>query len=357
MNSTGLNEKRTCEMLLKQIERAEGYIAAGKFRMAASLTATAMETAPASVQLQTLQAESLLGMGSYDECYAQVTSLMRRDPSNIDLMLLRGRALYHQGNTAQALTHFAKVLRSDPDHAKCKVEFRRVKALEKTKAAGNEHFKNRKWADAVQSYSECLDVDPQAKKYNAKVFCNRAAALTHLARFDEAIVDCDRAIKADPHYAKAYLRRANCGEQIGTPESIGEAIRDFERAQKICGDQDRTIERQIRAAKLALKKANRKDYYKLLGVSPHATEAEIKKGYRKSALKYHPDRHASKSEAEQAKAEACFKDVATGYELLSDPQKRAAYDQGQDAQEIESGGGHHHGGGGMGGMDPSDLFR
>ena len=76
-----------------------------------------------------------------------------------------------------------------------------------------------------------------------------------------------------------------------------------------------------------------KDYYKLLGVSRSASEDEIKKAYRKLAMKYHPDRNPNNKIAEQQ-----FKAIAGAYEVLKDPEKKAAYDRFGHAA-FEQGGG------------------
>ena len=79
-----------------------------------------------------------------------------------------------------------------------------------------------------------------------------------------------------------------------------------------------------------------KDYYKVLGVERSAGADEIKKAFRKLALKYHPDRNPGKKDAEDK-----FKDLNEAYEVLSDPQKRARYDQlGESYNSWQQGGGN-----------------
>ncbi len=69
-----------------------------------------------------------------------------------------------------------------------------------------------------------------------------------------------------------------------------------------------------------------KDYYGLLGVSKTASDEEIKSAYRKLAKKYHPDLYSTASEAEKKAAEEKFKEISHAYSVLSDPDKRAAFD-------------------------------
>lgn len=96
----------------------------------------------------------------------------------------------------------------------------------------------------------------------------------------------------------------------------------------------------------------KRDYYEVLGVHKNASDTEIKKAYRKLAMAHHPDRNPDNHEATEK-----FKEAAEAYEVISDPQKRAAYDQyGFAGVNQNAGGGGGGYGGGFGARDFSDIF-
>ncbi|MBK5143238.1 molecular chaperone DnaJ [Budviciaceae bacterium BWR-B9] len=96
----------------------------------------------------------------------------------------------------------------------------------------------------------------------------------------------------------------------------------------------------------------KKDYYEVLGVGRDADEREIKKAYKRLAMKHHPDRNQGDKDSEEK-----FKEIKEAYEILTDAQKKAAYDQyGHAAFEQGGMGGGGFGGGFSGGGDFNDIF-
>ena len=87
----------------------------------------------------------------------------------------------------------------------------------------------------------------------------------------------------------------------------------------------------------------KKDYYSILGIQKNASEDEVKSAYRKAAVKWHPDKWVNGTDEEKKTAEEKFKEIGEAYEVLSDPQKRAHYDNG--GMDFD-----------FGGFDPMDIF-
>jgi DnaJ family protein C protein 7 len=237
--------------------------------------------------------------------------LLRENSQDPDAMMLRARAFYASGETDQALKLLKMCLGLDPDMKQAIKLLRIVQKLSRTKDEGNAAFKAKDYRRAIDLYTQALEVDPANKDMNAKILQNRAQAYNSLKEYESAVQDCTEALRLDPGYVKAMKVRAKA--HAGN-ENWEEAIRDYKSVAEN-NPSERGIAEEIRRAEFELKKSQRKDYYKILGVGKDASEQEIKKAYRKLAIQYHPDKNRD-GEAGDEK----FKEIGEAYETLIDPQ-------------------------------------
>ncbi|KAF6215013.1 hypothetical protein GE061_009761 [Apolygus lucorum] len=310
-------------------EKGDKAYNSGDYRMVVYCMDRALNIATSCSRFKVLKAECMAHLGNYQDAQELANEVLAFDKQNADAILVRGMCLYYQDNIDRAFTHFQHVLKLAPDHVKAMEIYKKAKALKQKKEEGNEAYKTEKYQDAYRLYSEALTIDPKNVANNAKLYFNRALVLSKLKKMDESIADCSEALKLDPNYLKALLKRAQIYMEMTQYE---EAVQDYEKAAKM--DKGRETRKLLNDAKLELKKSQRKDYYKILGVPKTASTDDIKKAYRKRALVHHPDRHANASEGEKKEQEKKFKEVGEAYGVLSDPVKRAKYDNGQNLDEF-----------------------
>ncbi|KAK9291049.1 hypothetical protein L1049_009233 [Liquidambar formosana] len=234
-----------------------------------------------------------------------------------------------------------------------------IRELLRYKNAGNEAFQSRRHAEAVEHYTAALSSSIESRPFAAICFCNRAAAHHALGQIADAIADCSLAIALNGNYPKAVSRRATFHEMI---RDYGQAATDLQRLISIheklshekakqsgrSGGPDGSI-KELRNAhhRLSLMEEQAKkeiplDLYQILGIKPSDTASEIKKAYRKAALRHHPDKAGQflarsesgddgqlwKEIAEEVHKDAdrLFKMIGEAYAVLSDPTKRSQYD-------------------------------
>lgn len=234
------------------------------------------------------------------------------------------------------------------------------------KAAGNKAFQEGKHAEAVEHYTAALACNGESRPFSAVCFCNRAAASQALGYIADAIADCSRAIALDPNYPKAISRRATLHESV---RDYGQATIDLQKLITLLESQQQskasqpgrlgsssTSTQDLRQARERLAKAEEEmkreiplDHYSILGVEASSTAAEIKKAYRKAALRHHPDKAGQFSvrsdsgddgywnevgEEVRRDAERLFKMIGEAYAILSDPGKRLRYDAEEEARKL-----------------------
>ncbi|CAM43811.2 putative DNAJ domain protein [Leishmania braziliensis MHOM/BR/75/M2904] len=246
-------------------------------------------------------------------------------------LYLRALVLYYRGQEgfASAQNILRETLQMDPDNTKARVLLKRIRAIESHKDAGNAAFKNKNAKEAVMEYTQAVECDLTNARMNATLRSNRAAAKMDLNDYKGALLDCDYAINNGATSAKIYARRSRIQEHL---ENFDEAVRDMQQA----AEEDGKFEAELRQLKARAKRAKRKNYYKILGLSQHEANPDaIKRAYKKACLQWHPDKWAHASEEEKLHAEMQFKEIGEAFGVLSDPKKKRMYDSGQMDNDVE----------------------
>ncbi|CAE7938781.1 dnajc7, partial [Symbiodinium sp. KB8] len=266
-NAAALKERRDIDTILQDKERAKVALEAGKGAIALSVIDRLLQRSPGSDELKLLRIDALVTAGKYEEAYADSGRLLTRFSQHPRLLFARAKALYYQDNFDAAMKHLKAALQADPDNSECAKYLKMLRKLSDAKQKGNAAFKEEKWAEAIAAYSEALELDPANKAFNAKLLANRGAAYMKLRKYADAVADCSSALEIDDDYTKARQRRAVCLKQLGGLENLEKAMYDYEALKRSASDHAtmRNYQREIHDLKGLIKKAKRKDYYKILG--------------------------------------------------------------------------------------------
>ncbi|KAF9567663.1 hypothetical protein CPC08DRAFT_814158 [Agrocybe pediades] len=178
-------------------------------------------------------------------------------------------------------------------------------------------------------------VSPQRQKL-VRVLCKSFTRLADVAKSSSEYKSqrekwCDELLTLDgcKEDVDGFVGR---GETLLVKEEFEEAVRTFERAFESSGRSDRDIHQRLQRAQKLLKQSKQKDYYKILDVSRDADAKTIKKAFRKQAKKAHPDKGGS---------EAKMALLNEAYEVLSNPELRQRFDNGEDPMDPMSQQGGH----------------
>lgn len=214
-------------------------------------------------------------------------------------------------------------LKLDPEHKLCFPFYKRIKKVDKLIADAEMHQENKDYENCISSAEKVL----KNEKEVAMIIFGANQMLCSCSvkgdKFTDAITHCNNALKIykDPQ-TLCDLAEALIGEEL-----YDDAVRSYQEAVEIDQNLQRAKEGIERARRLQ-KQSEKRDYYKILGVTRSATKQEVVKAYRKMAQKWHPDNFAN-NESEKKIAEKKFIDIAAAKEVLTDPEKRAQFDNGK----------------------------
>ena len=361
-NSTYKSQMTTIETIIEDEAKMKEKISEEKFDEAEEICKKLIEKVPEFTDLKLKYIEILLeNVKTLDALNFIQKSVSNEDKiKNPQFDYLTALTLYYDGQYDKAKKQL-NIIKSknnmniEDDKNSNDIEqkladlTKKVSEIESVKTKANSLFKEKKYEEAIQEYTKTLEFDPKNKKFNSLILANRSLCYQKLNKNTEALRDSNQSIKLNPFYARGYVKRGNVYMEL---KMFDDARADFQKAKEL-DPSVKDIEGYLNDAKRQAEKARKRDYYAILGIDRNATESEIKKAYKKMAMKYHPDRNCESEETKKM-AEKKFIDVNDAYNVLSDPKKKSMYDQGVDPLNPEeaSGGGMH-----FGGADASDILK
>ncbi|KAG6375333.1 hypothetical protein JVT61DRAFT_3562 [Boletus reticuloceps] len=297
-------------------------------------------------------------------------------------------------STSSHTSHLAPLkqcLHLDPDSPSCKPAYRLAKALDKSFAKLDKHIQDNDWMGVVKhvagpskefpgdgfasTFEEALQQHgspellassssvpiPDARLSSprrAHILRSMCRAYTKLNLPKKGEVWCDALLAMSEESLKAASEMMSEGSAevdgwIGKGEALlireewEDAVRAFERAAEGSGRSDRDVLGRLQKAQRLLKQSKQKDYYKVLGVARDADAKTIKKAFHKAAMTAHPDKGGSESK---------MATVNEAYEVLSNPELRQRFDNGDDPNDPNSQAGNPFGGFHPGSGDPFSQF-
>ncbi|KAK0448228.1 hypothetical protein EV421DRAFT_1786383 [Armillaria borealis] len=327
----------------------------------------ALKTASHSVELRQMRAECSLAAGDFEGAVGDLTRLTHLLPPSTSLQTRIFRLDYFFLPSSPAgINALKQCLHYDPDSKTCLSLHRIAKGLDKGIAKLDELLSNEDWRGIITLLTGSGKTNDLMKRFDDAMNVNtaREQLLPSPSSSKDMPIPLPNPTKFSPRrqtlvrslckaYVKSNSRKADqwceqlltmdgCsddvdgllgrGEALLRSEEWEDAVRAFERAFEASGRSDRDIHSRLQKAQRLLKQSKQKDYYKVLDVDRSADQKTIKKAFRKAALKAHPDKGGS---------EAKMASVNEAYEVLSDPELRARFDNGEDPNDpMAQQGGH-----------------
>lgn len=338
-NEAALKQLSVIEPFKTHVLNGDSLMDMGDYQTAIEELTKALEIAPWDAMLRAKRGECYEVMGELYKAIADIKTTTRLTSDNTAGFLQICRLQYQMGELEDALREIRECLKLDPDHKDCFSLYKKLKKLNKQFSAAQDLINGASYSDAIQKLEQALKTEPKHHFYVVKA----KGQICHCHRMngdvDKTLDSCAEVLKLDENNVDALCDRAE-GHILN--DMYQEAVNDYQKAKSINENLNKVQEGLDRAQRL-LKQSQKRDYYKILKIKRNAGKRDILKAYRKLAVKWHPDHYTG---PDKKKAEKMFIDVAAAKEVLTDPEKRAKFDNGEDPldPEQQNGGGWQNGG-------------
>ncbi|XP_062982126.1 dnaJ homolog subfamily C member 3 [Elgaria multicarinata webbii] len=281
-------------------------------------------------ELRELRAECYIKEGQPRKAIGDLKAAAKLKSDNTEAFYKISTIYYQLGDQEQSLSEVRECLKLDQDHKECFSHYKRVKKLNKQIMSAEDLIQEGRYQDAIDKYETVMKMETQIPVYTTRAKERICHCLSTNQQSTEAIRLCTEVLQLEPDNMNILRDRAAA---YLLEEQYEEAIRDYEAAKEL-SDNDQQIQEDLERAQRLFKQSQKRDYYKILGVKRNANKQEIVKAYRKLAMQWHPDNF--QDEEEKKKAEKKFIDIAAAKEVLTDPEMRRKFDEGEDPLDAES---------------------
>ncbi|XP_031714184.1 dnaJ homolog subfamily C isoform X1 [Anarrhichthys ocellatus] len=318
------------------VAQARGSFSSQDYVTAAAQLDTIIETCVWDVASREMRAECFIVMGEMGKAISDLKAASKLKNDNTQAFYKLSTIYYNLGDHEMSLSEVRECLKLDPDHKQCYSHYKQVKKLNKQIRSAEELIQEQRYEDAVSKYEAVMKTEPNVHHIALLAKERMCHALAQGQQASRAVSVCGEVLRSDPENVNVLKDRAEAYVQ---EEQYEEAIQDYETAAQH-SENDHEIKEGLERAQRLLKQSLKRDYYKILGVKRTAQKKEIIKAYRKQAKQWHPDNFQDPEE--KKKAEKKFIDIAQAKEVLTDPDMRTKFDQGEDPMDPESQQGRQH---------------
>ncbi|KAI6709374.1 hypothetical protein PZA11_005050 [Diplocarpon coronariae] len=363
---------------LSALEEAKGAASlattaekAGDWEECINQSGVAIMIASKVLSLRQTRAHCRFERGEVMEGMSDLKHILQMQPGLTEPhMRIAAITIYALADLEHGLDQLRKCLHSDPDSKECKKLYRRGKTLDKQVTQINKHFEKKQYAsalklllpagddvglvqeikDEVQEFRKVGTIPEHAPNNLYHGMLEMVCEAYHeLKNTKKSATWCDEVMSINENSLYGLLNKARRSMEA---ENYDAAISALKQAKEHHPGAQQ-VNRLLQNAQIELKRSKTKDYYKVLGVPRDSDELQIKSAYRKMIKVHHPDK-AHKNGVSKEDAEKKMASINEAYEVLSNPELRQRYDQGDDPNDHEQQGQHSfrgnpfggHGGGG-----------
>lgn len=288
-----------------------------------------------SVTLRVMRIGCAVAVHRGKDVIADIKYVLHQNPQNILGIVYNAMAMRSMGALSSAKKELHRCFSIDPENPSCAKLFKLIRNEEANSAKVQSFMKDKNYPQALAVLNK-MKASEYNPPYASQLEMWRCETLVQLKKVEDgldacgAVLDSEAFSEVDIRLLMAELHIIN--DDIPAAEAQLSVARDILPNHEKVMEMARKIERLRQTS-------GRKNYYKILGISKSANDKEIHRAYRKFAKELHPDKLRSKDLSEKEKTQAAerFRHINEAKEILLNPEKRAAYDRGEDPNDESRG--------------------